>query len=206
MVRSATPDARDRLLDAATKLVRERGYAATSVADLCAEAGVSKGAFFHHFASKDELGIAAADRWAEATGALFAEAEYHRAPTAKARVLAYLDLREALLAGHVAEFTCLVGTLVQEAHGNGAVREACARSIFGHADTLVADLDQALREAGAPEGITARSLARYTQAVLQGAFILAKAEGGAGPVRDALGHLRRDLTQLLTPGTERARP
>ena len=44
-------------------LVRRQGYAATSVDEICAAAGVSKGAFFHHFASKEALGIAAAEQW-----------------------------------------------------------------------------------------------------------------------------------------------
>jgi TetR/AcrR family transcriptional repressor of nem operon len=45
--------ARLALLNAAVSLVREHGRAATSVDQLCATAGVTKGAFFHHFAAKD---------------------------------------------------------------------------------------------------------------------------------------------------------
>jgi TetR/AcrR family transcriptional repressor of nem operon len=51
----ATANARDRLLDASLRLVRERGYNATSVDEFCQAAGVTKGAFFHHFRSKEEL-------------------------------------------------------------------------------------------------------------------------------------------------------
>ena len=54
--------ARDKILDAAIATVRAKGYAATSVDDLCASAGVTKGAFFHHFKSKHALGVAAAAR------------------------------------------------------------------------------------------------------------------------------------------------
>ena len=50
--RPAPLNARDKLLEAGVRLVREQGYAATSVEQLCQLAGVTKGAFFHHFASK----------------------------------------------------------------------------------------------------------------------------------------------------------
>ena len=53
-------DARTKLLEAALPLIHAKGYSATSVDQICAAAGVSKG-FFHHFKSKDVLGVAAAD-------------------------------------------------------------------------------------------------------------------------------------------------
>src|SRR6476619_8630371 len=68
---------RDRLLDAAVAVIRAQGLHATTVDELCAAAGVSKGAFFHHFASKEDLAIAAAQYWSEMTGKLFAAAPYH---------------------------------------------------------------------------------------------------------------------------------
>jgi AcrR family transcriptional regulator len=52
--------ARQKLLDATLALIRKKGYSSTSVDELCAQAGVTKGAFFHHFKSKDALAIAAA--------------------------------------------------------------------------------------------------------------------------------------------------
>ena len=53
-------DARTKLLDAALAVIRGKGFAATSVDELCQAAGVTKGAFFHHFHTKEELGVAAA--------------------------------------------------------------------------------------------------------------------------------------------------
>ncbi|MGL5116701.1 MAG: TetR/AcrR family transcriptional regulator, partial [Beijerinckiaceae bacterium] len=76
MVRTST--AREKLLDAAFTLVRSKGFTATTVDDLCAAAGVTKGAFFHHFASKEALGVAAAQHWSKVTSAFFAGATYHR--------------------------------------------------------------------------------------------------------------------------------
>ena len=54
---------RSRVLDAALGGFTEKGYDATSVADICAAAGVSKGAFYHHFPSKQALFIVLLERW-----------------------------------------------------------------------------------------------------------------------------------------------
>src|SRR3546814_2401141 len=71
-------NARIRLLDVALRVIREKGYHATTVDELCAAAGVTKGAFFHHFKSKEDVAVQAARHWSEVTGALFASAPYHR--------------------------------------------------------------------------------------------------------------------------------
>ena len=62
MVRTHNPTAtRTKLLDAARDVIRTKGYAATTVDDICVEAGVTKGGFFHHFASKEQLAKSAMD-------------------------------------------------------------------------------------------------------------------------------------------------
>lgn len=197
---AATPDARRKLLDAALGVIRSKGYSATSVDELCAAAGVTKGAFFHHFKSKDALGVAAAEHWSAQTGALFADAAYHDLYKPLDRVLGYLALRKALLQGRVPEFTCLVGTMVQETYESApSIRAACERSITDHAATLEADIEAAMRERGMTPTWTAKSLALHTQAVLQGAFILAKAKGGAEIAADSIDHLVRYVRLLFSP-------
>jgi TetR/AcrR family transcriptional regulator, transcriptional repressor for nem operon len=192
--------ARSRLLDAAVSVIRRQGLAGTSVDDLCNAAGVTKGAFFHHFESKEALAVAAAGHWTAMTGALFEQAPYHAPSDPRDRVLAYLDYRAAMVEGPAPEYTCLVGTMVQEAFATQPlVRDACAASIFGHAATLEADLAAALDAAGNPPEVTADSLARLTQVVLQGSFVLAKAADDPGIVTESIAHLRRYVGQLLAP-------
>ncbi len=194
-VRSTT---KEKILDAALRVIRTKGYASTTVDDLCSEAQITKGAFFHYFASKEDLAVAAAGYWSEITARLFANADYHKASDPLERILAYIDFRKELLRGEIAEFTCLVGTMVQEAYSShAAIRDACHASIFGHAQTLEKDITHAKRLYAPEAKWTAKSLALHTQAVVQGAFILAKASDDVGVAVSQIEHLRLYVELLL---------
>ncbi len=187
-----------KLLDAALQVIRAKGYSATRIEDVCAVAGVTKGSFFHHFKSKEDLALAAADYWSVTTGALFAGAAYHAHADPLDRILAYVDFRKSLLQGEIEEFTCLVGTMVQEAFATEpAIRAACEASISAHAETLEGDIAAAIELYGVEASWSAKSLALHTQAVLQGAFILAKAKGGPEIAEESVDHLRRYIELLF---------
>lgn len=191
-------DVRRALLDAALTLVRRQGWASTSIDQLCRTVGVTKGAFFHHFASKDDLGVAAARRWSEVTGPLFANAEYHRHADPLDRLLGYLDFRAAIARGPLEAFTCFAGTTVQETFASSEpIRAACGESITSHAAVLERDFQAAIDRYPPREPVTARSLAIHTQTVLQGGFVLAKAQGEATPLLDGITHLKRYLVMLF---------
>lgn len=201
--RPPNPQMRSKLLEAAFKVIRTKGFAATRVEDICAEAGVSKGAFFHHFRSKEDLAVAAAEHWSEVTGALFRSAPYHQAEDPLQRIRDYVTFRKELIRGSLPEFTCLVGTMAQETYETSSdIQQACWSSISGHAETLVADIEAAMRERGIQADWTAESLALHTQAVIQGAFILAKASGDPQRALDSIDHLYRYIELLFSNQTQ----
>jgi len=201
-----TASARQKLLNAALSVIRIKGYAATTLDELCAEAGVAKGSFFHHFKNKEALGVAAAEYWSETTGAFFEAAPYHRHADPLDRVLGYIDFRKAILTGKVPEFTCLVGTMVQEVYETyPEIRDACDASISGHAAKVEADIAEAMKRHGIRANWTARSLALHTQAVLQGAFILAKAQDSADVAAASVDHLRRYVELLFRPAMRKGK-
>jgi TetR/AcrR family transcriptional repressor of nem operon len=195
---ASAQDPRSRLLDAALQVIRTKGYTATTVEDVCAAAGVTKGSFFHHFKSKEAMALAAVEHWNRVTGSLFAQAPHQQLPDPRDRVLAYLDLRKALIRGAPPEFTCLLGTMVQETYETWPrLRQACHGGILGHAQTVARDLALA-KALYAPHATwNPEDLALFTQATLQGAFILAKARGSADVVFTCIDHLRQHVAHLL---------
>jgi TetR/AcrR family transcriptional repressor of nem operon len=192
-------EARTRLLDAAMMVIREQGYAASTVDDICRAAGVTKGAFFHHFASKEELAVAATDHFAAMADGFFAAAPYRSLPRAKDRVIGYVRFRQEILSGALAEYTCLLGTMVQEAYDtHPVIRTACDKHMSDHALMVQRDIEAAMSEEGLSPSWSAESLAFYTQAVMQGSFIFAKAKHGADIARANLDHLINYLEIVLT--------
>lgn len=191
--------ARTKLINAAHGVVRRQGYAGTSVDDLCKAAGVTKGAFFHYFPSKDALAVASAQAWTDhAQARIFTDAPWMRPADPLNRVLAHIDFRLAMIDGPVENFTCFVGTMVQEAFATSdAIRGACDASIDAYCKALAINIQAAIDLHGAPEGTTALGLARHVQSVLQGAFILAKAAGDPAIARDSVLHLRRYVEMLF---------
>jgi TetR/AcrR family transcriptional repressor of nem operon len=197
-------ESKTKLLNAALRVIRAKGYSAARIEDVCEAAGLTKGSFFHHFKSKEELALAAAEHWGILTGEFFRSAPYNSLPDPVDRLLAYVDFRKAILQGKLPEFTCLVGTMVQEVYEtHPSIRDACDRSIREHVAMLELEITKATHLYRMNVVWTEESLALYMQAVIQGAFILAKAEGGPEVAAACLDHLHRYLELLFNRSKER---
>jgi TetR/AcrR family transcriptional repressor of nem operon len=97
--------------------------------------------------------------------------------------------------------------MLQEAYETHPdIRHACDACIGGHAAKVETDIAEAMKLYRLRAPWTAKSLALHTQAVLQGAFILAKAKGNAEPVEASIEHLRRYIELLFRrPGKKAGR-
>jgi TetR/AcrR family transcriptional repressor of nem operon len=191
-------DSRTKLLDAALHVVRAKGYTASTVDDICHEAGLTKGSFFHHFKSKEELGVAAAEHFGKHADEVFANASYQTLEDPLDRLLGYVDFRKAILRGSLPEYTCFLGTMVQETYETyPALRAACDKHISAHAAVVAKDIQAAKRLYAPDAAWSAKGLGLYTQAVIQGAFILAKAKNGSRVAEECLTHLKNYIEMLF---------
>ena len=73
-------ETKTRILESAIKLFSGHGYNKASVDDICREAGISKGAFYHHFESKQALFLAVLDGWLKTIDTAIEESRDKTAP------------------------------------------------------------------------------------------------------------------------------
>ena len=103
-----------------------------------------------------------------------------------------------MLAGTLSEISCLAGTMVQEVYqSHPDIARACEATITDHAANVEKDIAAAMERYRLEADWTASSLALYTQVVLQGAFVLAKAKEGTQVAIDSIDHLRRYVELLF---------
>ena len=147
--------------------------------------------------------MAAVAHWRAMTEGFFAGAAYHEAPNPLERLLGYLDFRAAILTGDLADYTCLLGTLVQETYAtHPEIRVACEQALSAHIAELTRDVEAARHLYAQDAPWSAQSVGNFIQAVLQGSFIFAKADQSPEVIRQNLDHLRRYLRALFHPDTD----
>ena len=189
---------RTKLLDATLAVMRQKGFAATSVDDVCRAAGVTKGSFFHHFDTKEALAVAAAGHFAKMADGVFVGAPYRKLADPLDRLIGYVDFRIKILRGPTFQFSCLLGTFVQELYEtHPAIRDACQTHMGDHVAMLERDVAEAKAKYAPKAEWTPASLAFHMQTVLQGSLIFAKATGGPTVAAESLRHLKRYLSILF---------
>lgn len=173
-------DAKVRILQAATDLIHDRGYAAVSVSDICAAAGLKKGSFYHFFPSKLELVLETIDRFA--AGQRQAVASMMASPgSARDKLRSMFEGAsngmKACAAKNGSIRGCPIGNLALEmAHREPAIAEKL-RQVFTQWRAGVESVLQAGIASGEFELDDPRAVAESLIAFVEGSILLAKATG-----------------------------
>lgn len=201
MARSGS-ETREHILDSAERLVLDRGLAATSVDDILAESGTSKGSFFHHFPSKSLLARALVERYA-ANDTAFLDELMARAEAASddpaLQMIAFLRFFEEAADETVsAQPTCLYVSYIfdRQLFVDGTV-EVIAGAFRTWRDRL-ADKLRAAAEAHPPRAeVDLDALADHLSATYEGAFMMTRATSDLGLMRRQLELVRRQVALLF---------
>jgi TetR/AcrR family transcriptional regulator, transcriptional repressor for nem operon len=190
-------DKRERLLAAARQAMLEKGYPATTVDQICAMAGVTKGAFFHYFDSKEAVGRAVVERFVAELIQAFQEGTFRDLDDPLERVVAYVDFTAGVCRQAILKDGCILGLFSQElAATKPDIRGFCEQSFRGWAHDLKGILDEATARHEPSTDIDTESLAEQFIALVEGALILRRAYSDPHVVERTLNHFR-DYVRLL---------
>ena len=192
---------RERILQTAERLMIEQGYSATSVDQVIAESGSSKGAFFHHFGSKADLALQLVHRYVAAD-----LAHLHAGLTATAgiddptaRVVAFLRFYEDGADALMSEQSgCLYATVLAEREFTGSdINDQVAEAELAWRAALADLLRPALAARRSGLEIDVGALADHLFTTFEGGFILARTLADRSAMRAQLRIFRQLLEALL---------
>jgi len=192
---------REKILDAAQVLMLERGYAGMTVDHVLERVGITKGAFFHHFKTKDDLALSLLERFAEHDVRIYQET---RAQAEKLsddplqQILIFVRLFEDMFANLEEPYPgCLFASYLYELQLFGDDTRQIIRDSFARWRTLLQEkFDAIIRRYPPQNDVSAAALADAFTVVLEGAFITGKAMNEPGVVGDQL-RLYRNYIELL---------
>lgn len=198
---------RRRLVGAAVRLMLRQGFAATTVDQVCTEAGLTKGGFFHHFADKEALGREAVGWWGRMGMDLYSAAWRDGAGGPLAQLHGMLDIMEGFTRRPGAPCVCLVGMMSQELAATcPAMRDACAHELRVWKDH-VARLLAAAKEVHRPRtDFDPEAVAWFLNSLWQGSMLIAKTSQEPALIRANLALARAFVDGLfaVVPARQRA--
>lgn len=195
---------RRRILDATQTLVIAQGFAATSVDEIIAAAGTTKGGFFHHFPSKQDLARALVERYAAEDAAVNDDL------TRRSKRLSHDPLQQLLIyVGLLMEETeqqmrtspgCLFASFCYERQlVDEATRKLIAVSLRRYRDTLRLKLEEIARRYPPRTPVDFDALADQVTTLIEGTYVMVRALGDPSLIRGQLDNFRTYLELLFSP-------
>ena len=193
---------RRKLIEATYSLMLKRGFNATTVDEICAEAGVTKGSFFHHFKNKDDIGQAAVRAWGE-----FGLAEYARALEKSGEPLEQIHRMFDMMEEFTRQFdpcVCMVGMMSQEMAGeHPGFRAACGDQLGAWTELMRSRLEAAKQRLQPRVDFDPAEVAWFLNSLWQGSMLVGKAEQSQEMIRTNL-KLARSYIDSLFENPQRA--
>ncbi len=185
------PNVKEQIVTASLNLLHSKGFNATSVQDITEAAGVPKGSFYNHFASKEELGVEVLQRYTEHAGqigTLLGESSLPPLQWLRGYFGQLVDSNVAT------DFSagCMLGNFSTELSNQSPAIRRQAQQSFGSLSAMLEQvIAQGQRDGSIASTRPAGELANFAADAWQGAVLRAKAEKNRAP-------LDRFVDMLLT--------
>ena len=198
------PDTKRRLLDAAMHLMLRQGFSATTVDEICAEADLTKGSFFHYFKSKDEIGEDVLEYFSTRKQQQFAGAKFNALADPLEKLHGLLDFIIESGRGATQVQGCLCGNFAQElAHTHPRIRAQCDVNFTSFAQSIQTMLREAKAKYCPKAGFDPEGVSLMFVSLLQGSMLLAKARKDKALLAENIKHFR-DYIDTLFGGPRRS--
>lgn len=189
------PSTRDRILFSATELFSEKGFMATSVADILKSASANSGSLYHFFPTKQDVLTGVLDAYRDGIEPMLLDPAWGGVDDPIERVFALLGVYRRNLVESEFLYGCPIGSLALELHEpDPAVRERLAVNFDGWVRHVAACYAAAADRL--PEGTDPRKLAVFTLTIMEGAVMQARTYRSAESF-DACVDLLRDYLDRL---------
>ena len=190
---TTTCSARERMLLAARDLILSRGFAGMTVDSVCAQAGVTKGGFFHQFGSKDGLGEAVLAQFWQDAGKRQDKAGFKTANTHLDYVIGYLDHAIEAYQDPQIRQGCMLAIFTMELSETHPKLFQFSVAYFQTWRSELLAMFSALQAELALADFDAAAWSELFISTLEGALLLAKSSGDVGVIVRALSLYKQQL-------------
>lgn len=197
--RTRDPEAtRRKIVEATIGLMLKQGYSATTVDQICAESGMTKGSFFHHFESKEAVAAAAIEAWGLMGTSLYEEAWKDEKGDPLEQFHKMLDIMSGFTTRPDEPCVCMVGMMSQElAQTHPLVREACENELNVWTRNVAKMLANA-KELHTPEAdFDSEAVAWFLNSLWQGSMLVGKVRQQPATIRQNIELARAYVTSLF---------
>lgn len=186
---------RDEFVSAAMRLFWEKGYGATSIADILQATGTNAGSLYYLFPTKQHLLIAVLRRYRDGIHPMLLDPAWKGVDDPIERIFALLAVYRGLLLSTECFYGCPIGSLALELHEpDPAVRRLLAANF----DAWTGAIERCLRDAGAriPKNVDRAELASFVLTAMEGGVMQARTHRTIGAFDAAVRRLRDYFMRL----------
>jgi len=187
-----------RLIEATVKLVLAQGFSATTIDQICAEAALTKGSFFHHFKNKEAIGLAVIEWWSQMGTDLYAVAWADVDADPLDQLYAMIAIMEGFASNPDQSCVCAIGMIAQELAGSHPeMRDRCGAELGVWTQNVTRLLTAAKERHSPRQQFEPEEVAWFLNSLWQGSMLVAKTQQNQSLILHNLRQARTYINSLF---------